>query len=100
MEVNGLTYEVIDLFCGVGGLAYGFAETGYIVTGYDIDKHAVCSFSSNVGRAFRLDLLKSPLTKIPDAFIMLGGPPCEPWSALNLYKRGASIPCMAVFSGF
>jgi DNA (cytosine-5)-methyltransferase 1 len=103
MEVNGLTYEVIDLFCGVGGLAYGFAEAGYIVTGYDIDERAVCSFSSNVGRAFRLDLLKSPLPKIPDAFIMLGGPPCEPWSALNLYKRGREHPlygCIFRFLNF
>lgn len=41
-----MTYGVVDLFCGVGGLTYGLEKAGLIVTaGYDLD--ATCEYAYN-----------------------------------------------------
>lgn len=32
-------FEVVDLFCGIGGLSYGMKSIGFkILAGYDLDK--------------------------------------------------------------
>jgi DNA (cytosine-5)-methyltransferase 1 len=80
--------KVLDLFCGVGGLAYGFGKLGFDVTGVDV--------SESVGRAFQLNthsrFIKADLSSvlIPRGGydVLIGGPPCRPWSAVNTTKRG------------
>jgi DNA (cytosine-5)-methyltransferase 1 len=86
--------DVIDLFCGMGGLSYGFSSQGFRVTGFDKWNYAVLSFNHNrIGPAIEMDLLKY-YPKIPKECIIIGGPPCEPWSRLNLYRwrRGKRHP--------
>ena len=39
---------VIDLFCGVGGMTYGFAKEGFeIIAGIDIDSTCEYAFEAN-----------------------------------------------------
>jgi DNA (cytosine-5)-methyltransferase 1 len=86
--------NVVDLFCGMGGLSYGFSLEGFQVTGFDKWDCAVLSFNHNrIGVAVKMDLLDS-LPEIPSDCIIVGGPPCEPWSRLNLNKskKGSRHP--------
>lgn len=83
--------EVLDLFCGMGGLAYGFAKTGFTVVGVDISREAGLTFSFNrIGDFILADLTKYKIGGKYD--IILGGPPCEPWSCLNLRRRRSDHP--------
>jgi DNA (cytosine-5)-methyltransferase 1 len=78
--------KVLDLFCGAGGLSYGFNKNGFRVTGADISKNAEAAYTSNkIGKFINADLSNEILT---DGFdIIVGGPPCKPWSTVNLIKR-------------
>ena len=41
-------YNVIDLFCGAGGLSYGFESAGFnILLGIDSDQRALEVFENN-----------------------------------------------------
>lgn len=78
--------KVLDLFCGLGGLSQGFKKAGFEVTGVDI--------SESVGRTYQLNnksqFLKADLSDVlieDDSYgIIIGGPPCKPWSAVNQKK--------------
>jgi site-specific DNA-cytosine methylase len=71
----------------MGGLSLGFREAGCVVHGYDAERHAVASYAANVGPAELIDLR----TALPDEApaILVGGPPCRPWSPINLQRRRA-----------
>ena len=45
--------EVVDLFCGTGGLSYGMKSHGlHIVSGFDIDPTCQYAFETNNGAKF------------------------------------------------
>jgi len=78
--------RVLDLFCGAGGLALGFNKAGFNVTGVDISPVAGQTFTFNrIGSFVQADLSHEEITGSYD--IVIGGPPCRPWSPLNLKKR-------------
>ncbi|MEM1966485.1 MAG: DNA cytosine methyltransferase [Nitrososphaerota archaeon] len=91
--------RVLDLFCGMGGLALGFAWAGFEVVGMDIDDQACATYELNgVGKTAQVDLVKERVEGEFD--LIIGGPPCEPWSLLNLTKRGRrhpAHPCLGAF---
>ncbi|MGX7092570.1 DNA cytosine methyltransferase [Hutsoniella sourekii] len=87
---NGL--NVLDLFCGAGGLSRGFMDAGFnIVLGVDFDDNALKTFKENHNgaEAMKLDLfnhenihcikenLDSRNLKID---VLVGGPPCQGFS--------------------
>lgn len=37
---GGLKTQVLDLFCGMGGFAQGFKDSGFDVTGAYVSEHA------------------------------------------------------------
>lgn len=83
--------RVADLFCGIGGLALGFSRSGCEVEGYDISPICVETFTmNNVGSGKVVDLLKDKPMGAYD--IIVGGPPCQPWSPLNMLRRKANHP--------
>lgn len=83
-------YNVVDLFCGCGGLSKGFEEAGYnILVGVDFEQSALNTFSYNhkgaVGLRFDLSAPESfdAIVKAVDGRlvdIIIGGPPCQGFS--------------------
>ena len=69
-------------------MSLGFKQAGFRVRGYDAERHAVASYDANVGPATLMDL-RSQLPQERPA-ILVGGPPCRPWSPMNLQRRRSS----------
>ena len=91
--------KVLDLFCGAGGFSSGFAKSGFEVTGVDIQKDAEITFRSNVkGKFINADLSRT-LVK-GNYNIVIGGPPCRPWSSVNTTRRGKTHKDYALLSVF
>jgi DNA (cytosine-5)-methyltransferase 1 len=80
---------VIDLFCGCGGLSYGFIEAGFeVLLGIDHWKEAISTFENTHKNAKGIiaDLFNetpkdiSKQTGIKDIDVIIGGPPCQGFS--------------------
>jgi DNA (cytosine-5)-methyltransferase 1 len=76
----------LDLFCGAGGLASGFSEEGFNVTGVDNQEVVPRIFEKNgFGTAKVADLFTQRINGGFD--VVIGGPPCRPWSSINVRRR-------------
>lgn len=83
--------EVLDLFAGCGGGTLGFKRAGFQVHGVDINKFFPKIFGENhLGSAQVADLRREKITGKFD--VILAGPPCRPWSAVNLHRRREKHP--------
>ena len=91
--------NVLDLFCGCGGLSYGFQLSGHysIVGGVDFNSDAIKTFKANFpsSQAICGDLSQMDETFISQHFgqvggidVLVGGPPCQGFSSANRYKKG------------
>ncbi len=103
--------KLVELFCGAGGMSLGFKRAGFaIIRGYDYWQPALDIHEANLGSLLRkvtgykkarqanLGRFdgKSPelgdiLTIIPEILelapdIIIGGPPCQPWSSAGQRK--------------
>ncbi len=96
-RVNGLKrYRLIDLFSGAGGMTLGFTEKfghGFIpVWANDFDHYCVETYNDNFGEHCLLgdinDILNDPEVSIPEADVVIGGPPCQGFSLLNKNREG------------
>lgn len=87
-ETNVVTGTIIDLFCGCGGLSYGFEMAGlHTVVGVDHDESALRTFSLNHphARAVSLNLGKDDFVPTlqaiaPNPTVIVAGPPCQGFS--------------------
>lgn len=81
--------DVVDLFCGVGGLSYGLKKQGFhIVAGFDID--ASCQFAyehNNKARFIAKDIKSVDPEDVSSFFsdngirVLAGCAPCQPFSS-------------------
>lgn len=85
--------EVIDLFCGIGGISHGFKRAGFrVVAGYDIDEGCRYAFETNNDSRFvAKDLDDVTPDELSNRFsgtmpsVLVGCAPCQPFSS---YKKG------------
>lgn len=87
---------VLDLFCGAGGLSYGFEQAGYnVVAGVDFFKQAVDTFRRNHkgSQGLVADLTKASIKEIEKASgnsveVIVGGPSCQGFSTAGGLSKG------------
>lgn len=78
--------RVVDLFCGAGGLSLGFTQEGFhVVAAYDSWPAAVRNYRLNLGDHVTETHI-SEETSIPDADLIVGGPPCQGFSSAGLRR--------------
>lgn len=70
---------VLDLFSGAGGLALGFEAAGFETLGFEADKDCVGTYSLNLRGKVEQRLITTNI-EYPEADIVIGGPPCQPFS--------------------
>lgn len=88
--------NVVDLFCGAGGLSLGFEKAGYnIILGIDNDEKALETFELNHKNAKSIcgDITHisyvndiKPIIGDTDVDVIIGGPPCQGMSLSGLRK--------------
>ena len=67
------------MFAGCGGLSLGFEANGFKTIGYEMDANATKTYNKNLlGKCFNKKL--NTETIYPKADIVIGGPPCQPFS--------------------
>ncbi|MCB8822320.1 DNA cytosine methyltransferase [Microvirga rosea] len=103
--------RLVELFCGAGGMSLGFKRAGFaILRGYDYWQPALDIHEANLGSLLRkvngykkarqanlgrfdgespelgdiLTIIPEILELAPD--IIVGGPPCQPWSSAGQRK--------------
>lgn len=81
------TYTVIDLFAGCGGLSAGLRATERFqpVAAVEHDTRAAATYALNFGaeHVFAGDITEWLKGPVPKADVVVGGPPCQGFSALG-----------------
>lgn len=74
--------RLLDLFCGAGGAARGYADAGFDVVGVDIEPQPDYPFEHHVGDAVQF------IRDHGDDFDLIhGSPPCQAYTPLNAYNH-------------
>lgn len=81
--------NVVSLFAGAGGLDLGFKKSGFnIVWANEYDKFAAATYRKNLGNhMFEGDICSVDTKMIPQADVLIGGFPCQPFSVAG-YRKG------------
>ena len=103
---NKTRYKVIDLFSGAGGMSLGFSEhLGQPFTpiwANDFNKYCADTYNFNFGDhcvvGDIVEILHESKIEIPQADVVIGGPPCQGFSLLN--KKRENDPRKALWRPF
>jgi DNA (cytosine-5)-methyltransferase 1 len=105
IENKPSTLNVIDLFCGCGGMSKGLTDAGLnIVAGIDVWDKAINSYKKNYHhQAVCADLTKLPPNTFNELYntnnetidLIVGGPPCQGFSIAG--KRDIKDPRNSLF---
>lgn len=87
--------EVVDLFCGIGGLSYGMKSKGFVVKGgFDLD--ATCKYAyeeNNKANFFYRDVKDLTAKEVIKLYsknaikVLAGCAPCQPFSSYSHTKK-------------
>jgi DNA (cytosine-5)-methyltransferase 1 len=83
---------VIDLFAGCGGMTQGFVDAGFTpVLAVEMNPHAAATYAVNfdpdLTHTLCADIAEVRTADIPRADVVIGGPPCQGFSALGRQKK-------------
>jgi len=101
-------YNVLDLFCGAGGLSYGFQLAGFkIFGGIDMNKDSVATHQMNFKESdfhFCGDISRIEDDKVlkfaAKIDVVIGGPPCQGFSSANRHGHHKDDPRNKLFFEF
>lgn len=87
--------RLIDLFAGAGGFTLGFKQQFgdrlNVVWANDFFSAATATYNTNFGRhcieGNIVDILENEPNQIPQADLVIGGPPCQGFSLLNKKRK-------------
>ncbi|MDS3856922.1 DNA cytosine methyltransferase [Staphylococcus hominis] len=102
-----MNYNILDLFCGAGGLSLGFQNAGFdIYGGVEWDPNAMNTHTYNFNTHFHYsgdiseisdDIIRDSLMNIDG---VIGGPPCQGFSSANRYLKEEEDPRNKLFFQF
>lgn len=77
---------LLDVFAGCGGMTQGFKDAGFDpVFAVELDQAAAATYAANFGQHIHAgDIAEVENDDIPTVDVMVGGPPCQGFSALGL----------------
>ena len=90
-----MAYKLVDLFSGAGGMTLGFVDSRFgggfeSVWAIDNDPAAVTTFKANFGPHGICDDIENWVgasVEVPEADVVIGGPPCQGFSLLNKKRK-------------
>ena len=85
--------KTVSLFSGGGGLDLGFKKCGYNINwAIDNSKDAVETYKHNIdNNIICADITKINISEIPDADVIIGGPPCQSFSLIGKRNTTDSV---------
>jgi DNA (cytosine-5)-methyltransferase 1 len=93
--------KAISLFTGVGGLDFGFEAAGFeTAVAVEMDAVSCCSLRLNrpwpvierdIHAVTSKEILKTAKLKLGEVDVLIGGPPCQPFSKSGYWARGDAL---------
>lgn len=87
-----MTFKVVSLFAGAGGLDLGFQQAGFdVIYANEFDKDIWATYEHNHPETIleRRSITLVEADEVPECDGIIGGPPCQSWSEAGA-KRGIS----------
>lgn len=82
----------IDLFCGLGGWAEGLLAEGFLVVGFDIERHDYGT-GGYPGQLVIQDVTTLHGSQFKNAAVIVASPPCQAYSYRAMpWKRAKALP--------
>jgi DNA (cytosine-5)-methyltransferase 1 len=93
--------NTISLFSGIGGLDFGFEAAGFDTrVALELDRYSCRTIRVNrdwtviegdINKVSSADILRAAKLKIGQADMLIGGPPCQPFSKAGYWARGDAL---------